>query len=153
MAGMDLPLVAIHHQYVVTSTIPEVAALKHEVPVIRDLEGSYYCRQERQGLLFGPYEHRDKMKLQEDWYIVYIANYDLVTLIHVFKKLKFKTFLCFCQVIGRTSHGQMFPRPFQVFSNFHKGFNPFSQTCNLIDLTQGKSFLLVRKHCSRKTIN
>ena len=102
MAGMDLPVVAIHHQYVVTSTIPEVAALKHEVPVIRDLEGSYYCRQERQGLLFGPYEHRDKMKLQEDWYIVYIlfANNNLVTLIHVFKKLKFKTFLCFCQVIG-----------------------------------------------------
>lgn len=74
MAGMDLPLVAIHHQYVVTSTIPEVAALKHEVPVIRDLEGSYYCRQERQGLLFGPYEHPDKMKLQEEWYIVDIAN-------------------------------------------------------------------------------
>lgn len=74
MAGMDLPLVAIHHQYVVTSTIPEVAALKHEIPVIRDLEGSYYCRQERQGLLFGPYEHPDKMKLQEEWYIVDIAN-------------------------------------------------------------------------------
>ena len=69
MAGMELPLVAIHHQYVVTSTIPEVAALKHEIPVIRDLEGSYYCRQERQGLLFGPYEHPDKMKLQEEWYI------------------------------------------------------------------------------------
>ncbi|XP_078368879.1 dimethylglycine dehydrogenase, mitochondrial-like [Oculina patagonica] len=68
MAGMDLPMVAIHHQYVVTSTIPEVAALKHEIPVIRDLEGSYYCRQERQGLLFGPYEHPDKMKLQEEWW-------------------------------------------------------------------------------------
>ena len=80
MAGMDLPLVAIHHQYVVTSTIPEVAALKHEIPVIRDLEGSYYCRQERQGLLFGPYEHPDKMKLQEEWYIV-----DFVIII---KKLK-----------------------------------------------------------------
>ena len=74
MAGMDLPLVAIHHQYVVTSTIPEVAALKHEIPVLRDLEGSYYCRQERQGLLFGPYEHPDKMKLQEEWYIVDIGN-------------------------------------------------------------------------------
>ena len=68
MAGHELPLAAIHHQYVVTSTIPEVAALKHEVPVIRDLEGSYYCRQERQGLLFGPYEHPDKMRIQDEWY-------------------------------------------------------------------------------------
>ena len=71
MAGHELPLAAIHHQYVVTSTIPEVAALKHELPVIRDLEGSYYCRQERQGLLLGPYEHPDKMRIQEEWYILY----------------------------------------------------------------------------------
>lgn len=68
MAGHELPLAAIHHQYVVTSTIPEVAALKHELPVIRDLEGSYYCRQERQGLLLGPYEHPDKMRIQEEWW-------------------------------------------------------------------------------------
>lgn len=67
MAGHDLPLVAIHHQYFVTSTIPEVQALKHEIPVIRDLEGSYYLRQERQGLIVGPYEHPDKMKLQHEW--------------------------------------------------------------------------------------
>lgn len=67
MVGIELPLVPVHHQYVVTSTIPEVAALKHEVPVIRDLEGSYYCRQERSGLLFGPYEKEHMMRLQEDW--------------------------------------------------------------------------------------
>ena len=71
MAGHELPMVAIHHQYVVTSTIPEVAALEHEVPVIRDLEGSYYCRQERKGLLFGPYENADLMKLQDEWYPIY----------------------------------------------------------------------------------
>ena len=69
MAGHELAMAAIHHQYVVTSTIPEVAALKHEVPVIRDLEGSYYCRQERKGLLFGPYELPEKMKLQDEWYL------------------------------------------------------------------------------------
>ena len=28
--------------------------------------------------------------------------------------------------VGSTSHGQKFPRPFQVSSNFHKGFNLFS---------------------------
>ena len=68
LAGLDLPLVAIHHQYMVTSTIPEVKALKKEVPVIRDLEGSYYLRMERDGLLLGLYEHGEKMKLSDDWY-------------------------------------------------------------------------------------
>lgn len=69
MAGVELPLVPIHHQYVVTSSIPEVKALKTELPVIRHLEGSFYLRQERDGLLFGPYEHADKMKMCEDWAI------------------------------------------------------------------------------------
>lgn len=39
MAGIDFPTLAAHHQYVVTSTIPEVEALEKELPVIRDLEG------------------------------------------------------------------------------------------------------------------
>ena len=34
----------------------------------RDLEGSYYLRQERDGLLFGPYEAADKMRLLDSWY-------------------------------------------------------------------------------------
>uniref|UniRef100_A0A8C9MVQ5 Dimethylglycine dehydrogenase, mitochondrial n=1 Tax=Serinus canaria TaxID=9135 RepID=A0A8C9MVQ5_SERCA len=67
MIGLQHPLIPVHHQYVVTSTIPEVKALKTELPVIRDLEGSYYLRQERDGLLFGPYESEEKMKLQESW--------------------------------------------------------------------------------------
>lgn len=67
MIGLQHPLIPVHHQYVVTSTIPEVKALKTELPVIRDLEGSYYLRQERDGLLFGPYESEEKMKLQDSW--------------------------------------------------------------------------------------
>ncbi|XP_078718033.1 LOW QUALITY PROTEIN: dimethylglycine dehydrogenase, mitochondrial [Lampetra fluviatilis] len=67
LVGLEHPLVPIHHQYVVTATIPEVAALPRELPVIRDLEGSYYLRQERQGLLFGPYESAERMKIQEEW--------------------------------------------------------------------------------------
>ncbi|XP_069794365.1 dimethylglycine dehydrogenase, mitochondrial isoform X3 [Narcine bancroftii] len=67
MIGLDHPLVPVHHQYVITSTIPEVKALKHELPVLRDLEGSYYLRQERDGLLFGPYEEKEKMMIQESW--------------------------------------------------------------------------------------
>ncbi|XP_067144405.1 dimethylglycine dehydrogenase, mitochondrial-like isoform X2 [Centruroides vittatus] len=69
MIGLELPLVPIHHQYIVTSSIPEVKALKKEPPVLRHLEGSFYLRKERDGLLVGPYEHQDKMKLCEDWII------------------------------------------------------------------------------------
>ena len=68
MAGIELPLVPVVHQYVVTGAVPEVEALSHELPVIRDLDGSYYLRQERAGLLIGPYEHADKMKMCEEWY-------------------------------------------------------------------------------------
>uniref|UniRef100_A0A8C4PB18 Dimethylglycine dehydrogenase n=1 Tax=Dromaius novaehollandiae TaxID=8790 RepID=A0A8C4PB18_DRONO len=67
MIGLQHPLIPVHHQYIVTSSIPEVKALKRELPVIRDLEGSYYLRQERDGLLFGPYERQEKMKLQDSW--------------------------------------------------------------------------------------
>uniref|UniRef100_A0A8C5PI84 Dimethylglycine dehydrogenase, mitochondrial n=1 Tax=Leptobrachium leishanense TaxID=445787 RepID=A0A8C5PI84_9ANUR len=67
LIGIPHPLIPVHHQYVVTATIPEVKSLKKEFPVLRDLEGSYYLRQERDGLLFGPYESQEKMKLQESW--------------------------------------------------------------------------------------
>uniref|UniRef100_A0A6Q2ZBN3 Dimethylglycine dehydrogenase n=1 Tax=Esox lucius TaxID=8010 RepID=A0A6Q2ZBN3_ESOLU len=67
LIGFEHPTIPIHHQYVVTATVPEVKALKTELPVIRDLEGSYYLRQERDGLLFGPYEKEDKMVLQDSW--------------------------------------------------------------------------------------
>lgn len=67
LAGVRLPLVPVHHQYLITSSIPEVQQLKKEPPVIRYLEGGFYLRQERDGLLFGPYEHQHKVKLCEDW--------------------------------------------------------------------------------------
>jgi len=68
LAGIDMPTCAIHHQYCVTSTIPEVQELKTEIPVMRDLDGSYYLRQEKQGLLFGPYEEEHMMDICDDWY-------------------------------------------------------------------------------------
>lgn len=67
MIGFDHPTIPVHHQYVVTATVPEVKALEKELAVIRDLEGSYYLRQERDGLLFGPYEKMEKMVLQDSW--------------------------------------------------------------------------------------
>lgn len=68
MVGLDLPLVAIHHQYCVTGSIPEFKNFKREIPVMRDLEGSYYFRQEKDALVVGPYEGPHKMLVCEDWY-------------------------------------------------------------------------------------
>jgi dimethylglycine dehydrogenase len=67
MVGIELPLIPIHHQYLVTNPVQDVVELQTEIPVLRDLEGSYYLRQERDGLLVGPYESADKMRLQEEW--------------------------------------------------------------------------------------
>jgi dimethylglycine dehydrogenase len=56
LSGLDLPIVPMEHQYLVTETIPEVAALERELPLLREVDVSYYLRQEAQGLLLGPYE-------------------------------------------------------------------------------------------------
>jgi len=71
MAGVHHPLAVIQHQYVITKTIPEVTDFwkekGHQLPVLRSLEGSYYVRQERDGLLVGPYEPKTDMQMQDDW--------------------------------------------------------------------------------------
>jgi dimethylglycine dehydrogenase len=56
MAGIDLPVTPMEHHYLVTDTVPEIAALDHELPMIVDLEGFTYMRQEQKGLLLGIYE-------------------------------------------------------------------------------------------------
>ncbi|HEY4162665.1 MAG TPA: FAD-dependent oxidoreductase, partial [Dongiaceae bacterium] len=56
MAGHQLPTVAMQHQYLMTEMIPEIAALKSKLPLLRDPDVSYYLRQERDGLILGPYE-------------------------------------------------------------------------------------------------
>ena len=67
MVGAELSLGVVHHQFLVTGSIPEVASLKKELPFMRDLEGSVYSRQEKQGILFGPYESAEEMKMEEGW--------------------------------------------------------------------------------------
>ena len=54
--GLKLPYVSMIHQYLVTEAIDEIAALPEEFPVIRDPRASCYFRQEKQGLVIGPYE-------------------------------------------------------------------------------------------------
>ncbi len=62
MMGLNIPSVPMLHQYLVTDTVPEVAdriaAGAPELPIIRDPEESWYVRQERDGLILGPYEKR-----------------------------------------------------------------------------------------------
>ena len=56
LAGFDLPLIPMEHQYFVTESIPEIEALGRRLPLIADRDGEYYMRQEGQGLLVGAYE-------------------------------------------------------------------------------------------------
>ncbi len=60
MLGLDLPVVPMLHQYLVTDRVEQVAermaAGMPELPMIRDPEESWYLRQERDGLICGPYE-------------------------------------------------------------------------------------------------
>ena len=60
LAGLDLPVVPILHQYLVTDRIEAVAALDRELPIIRDPEESWYVRPERDGMIIGPYEKDGK---------------------------------------------------------------------------------------------
>jgi len=56
MMGLDLPIVPMLHQYLVTDRVEAVAALGRELPIIRDPEQSWYLRQEGFGFIVGPYE-------------------------------------------------------------------------------------------------
>ncbi len=56
MAGLTLPLQPTEHQYFVTETIAEIAALDRRLPSVADRDGEYYLRQEGKGLLVGAYE-------------------------------------------------------------------------------------------------
>ncbi len=56
MVGLDVPIVSMTHQFVVTEAIPAVAAIDHEFPVVRDPRASCYYRREHDGLVIGPYE-------------------------------------------------------------------------------------------------
>ncbi|MEQ8895690.1 MAG: FAD-dependent oxidoreductase [Roseovarius sp.] len=60
MMGLNIPSVPVLHQYLVTDTVQAVAERiaqgLPELPIIRDPEESWYVRQERDGLILGPYE-------------------------------------------------------------------------------------------------
>ncbi len=60
MAGLDVPVIPVEHQYIVTE--PHEALQQRqadglpELGVLRESDGSWYMREERAGLILGPYE-------------------------------------------------------------------------------------------------
>jgi dimethylglycine dehydrogenase len=60
MMGVDLPVVPMLHQYIVTDQIEAFAELDKELPMIRDPDESWYLRMERDGVIIGPYEKQGK---------------------------------------------------------------------------------------------
>jgi len=58
MVGLELPVLAMEHQYIVTGDMPEVIASEKEVLHCIDFEGEIYMRQEGRGMLIGTYEKK-----------------------------------------------------------------------------------------------
>jgi dimethylglycine dehydrogenase len=58
--GRTVPMMVMEHQYLLTEQIPEIEAWSKEhggkLPLIRDVDVSYYLRQEKHGYNLGPYE-------------------------------------------------------------------------------------------------
>jgi len=63
--GLDLPIVPMKHQYLVTEPIKEFIERDEEIPVMRDPYPNAYYRQEQHSGLIGIYERSDT---QEAWY-------------------------------------------------------------------------------------
>ncbi len=55
MVGLELPILAMEHQYLITEDIPALKGQKEQLHCI-DFEGEIYIRQERGGMLLGTYE-------------------------------------------------------------------------------------------------
>ena len=60
MFDRDVPMMVMSHQYILFEEIPELAAWSKEngrkLPLLRDVDTSYYLRQEKNGMNLGPYE-------------------------------------------------------------------------------------------------
>jgi dimethylglycine dehydrogenase len=55
MVGLELPVLAMEHQYLITGDMQELQGKKEQLHCI-DFEGEIYLRQERGGMLMGTYE-------------------------------------------------------------------------------------------------
>jgi len=64
MFGRDVPMAVMSHQYLIFEEIAEVAEwsrqMGHKLPLLRDVDSSYYLRQEKNGMNLGPYERHPR---------------------------------------------------------------------------------------------
>ncbi len=64
MFGRTVPMITMAHQYILFEEHDEIKAFNeekgHRLPMIRDVDTSYYLRQEKFGLNLGPYERNCK---------------------------------------------------------------------------------------------
>ncbi|MGJ8605624.1 MAG: GcvT family protein [Marivita sp.] len=61
--GRTVPMAVMSHQYFLTEPVPELEVWSKEngkLPLLRDVDSSYYLRQEKYGLNLGPYERNCK---------------------------------------------------------------------------------------------
>ena len=58
LAGVDLPLHPMEHQYLITDDLPQVFERDNELPHVMDPAGESYLRQEGRGLVIGFYEQQ-----------------------------------------------------------------------------------------------
>ncbi len=60
MFGRSIPMISMSHQYILFEEVPELKVLSEEtgkkLPLLRDVDTSYYLRQEKNGFNLGPYE-------------------------------------------------------------------------------------------------
>ena len=60
MVGLEVPVIPVEHQYIVTEPHPEIVRRQRErlpeMGVLREPDTSWYLREEAGGLLLGPYE-------------------------------------------------------------------------------------------------
>jgi len=60
MVGLDIPVIPVEHQYIVTEPHPELLKRRErgepEMAVLRESDGSWYLREENGGFILGPYE-------------------------------------------------------------------------------------------------
>ncbi|NOR36639.1 MAG: FAD-dependent oxidoreductase [Woeseiaceae bacterium] len=61
MVGLDVPVIPVEHQFIVTDVHPELKRRKAEglpeMGVLREPDGSWYLREENNGFILGPYEN------------------------------------------------------------------------------------------------
>lgn len=65
LGGRWVPMVSMSHQYLLTDPVPEVEEFMKnnggkKLPLLRDVDSSYYLRQEKTGFNLGPYERNCK---------------------------------------------------------------------------------------------